>query len=142
MHCESSCLGPALTHRVVSAQGTSVRLRRLNESRAAVEAMAVLWKRLRVEATRSAASPAERLLDDALQILGSRTQRDYSARKQVKYCLQRAMCSLLPRRQPLSRRGVESKTWAAACVSNRREVSLRTRRQTAQRNASRSPCTG
>ena len=47
------------------------------------KSMALMWMRLRSEATRSAATPAERLLDDALEILGSRSQLEYQARKQV-----------------------------------------------------------
>ncbi len=39
---------------------------------------------LQVEAARAAATPAQRLLDDALQILAGTAQMDYQARKQVR----------------------------------------------------------
>ena len=58
-------------------------VRRLDEPEELVKSMALLWQRLRSEATRMAASPAERLADEALEILGSRKQRDYTSRKQV-----------------------------------------------------------
>lgn len=41
---------------------------------------------LQVEAARAAATPAQRLLDDALQILAGTAQIEYQARKQVGYC--------------------------------------------------------
>lgn len=44
----------------------------------------VLLRRLQVEAARAAATPAQRLLDDALQILAGTVQMEYQARKQVR----------------------------------------------------------
>ena len=48
--------------------------------------MQALLRRLQVEAARAAATPAQRLLDDALQILAGTAQIDYQARKQVRGC--------------------------------------------------------
>ena len=56
---------------------------RLNQAEGFIDAMRALLQRLRIEAQRVAASPAERLLDDALQILAGSAQMDYQARKQV-----------------------------------------------------------
>ncbi len=60
-----------------------VRLSRLSQAEGFIEAMRALLQRLQIEAQRAAASPAERLLDDALQILAGSAQMDYQARKQV-----------------------------------------------------------
>ena len=56
---------------------------RYDEPDELARSMALMWMRLRSEASRNAATPAERLLDDALEILGSRSQIEYQARKQV-----------------------------------------------------------
>lgn len=74
MWCSKRNPGTACDHALV---------RRLDEPEELVKSMALLWQRLRSEATRMAASPAERLADEALEILGSRKQRDYTSRKQV-----------------------------------------------------------
>lgn len=44
---------------------------RYKEAPKAVSALRLLWRRLRAEAERTAATPSERLLDDALQLLGA-----------------------------------------------------------------------
>ena len=50
-----------------------------------MDALATLWRRLRAEAERAAASPAERLLDDVLQLLeapGSSDARKREVRRE------------------------------------------------------------
>ena len=56
---------------------------RLDQAEGFIEAMQALLQRLQIEAQRAAATPAERLLDDALQILAGSAQMEYQARKQV-----------------------------------------------------------
>lgn len=57
------------SHCVLGDLRLSLCLRRAGESKAGLEGLALLVKRIRLIAERNAASPSERLLDDLLRLL-------------------------------------------------------------------------
>ena len=69
------CMPLSAQHRACHAYRDSVLCRacRMGESRAGLEGLILLLKRIRLVAERNTASPAERLLDDALRLLDMST---------------------------------------------------------------------
>jgi hypothetical protein len=61
------------------------------ESEENVDALTTLWRRLRAEAERAAALPAERLLDEALLLLGAPMNSEQRRRQvmQQRHCERR-----------------------------------------------------